>query len=469
MALRSPSPTPEPATSSESQSKSTLPLPVFEFKEGTRSSWKFCKEAPRLSLDSRAVVDAKGSLKPREIRTNTSFLSANRSDNTEEAGGEDTEKQRRSTSVIARLMGLEPLSNPDPEPPKKAELRRSASESRVSKDQYRFIDGTNFQLKQSQPSNTQINARQNQNYTGRGERTVNGRQVDPKQFTVRNVRGEPARAQQRGIGQKKCFFDSADFFPEPKQTVSIYGEIGKRLKMRGIEEPSKDLETLKQILEALQLKGLLHPKKPSSQATNLRNFIYDESPIVVMRPAATNRQARVANDLSPSSFRSRTGPRRNLNFSGEMSPAMSPRRDRPEIDRNVWNQSSPSRGRNSISPTRSETSIKSPSRRRPLSIETQRKVNNESAEQRRVSPRNNVRRVGSDQTTNRSPRLTKLTAEMCQKDDKVFTQAEDEVSSISECSISTSSQTDAEVNDSFLQCYLIFLLIIFTNFHLHNK
>lgn len=447
--LRPPSPSPaqEPVTPLKTDSKSALPLPVLEFKEGTRSSWKFCKEAPRLSLDSRAVVDAKGSLKPREIRTNAAILSASRCENTEEASaGEELEKQRRSTSVIARLMGLESLPNSDPEPAKKAELRRSASESRVSKDQYRFIDGINFQLKQSQPSHSHMNARQNQNNVAREERMVNGRRVDPKQFNVRSVRGESAKAPQRGVVQlqKKSFFDSADFFPEPKQSVSIYGEIEKRLKMRGIDEPSKDLETLKHILEALQLKGLLHPKKPSSQASSLRNFVYDESPIVVMKPGAINRQGRAGNDSSsPSSFR-RAGPRRNLNFSGEMSPALSPRRDRPEID---WNVRNHSRGRNSISPTRSETSIRSPSRRRPLSIDTQRKVNNESTvtEQRRVSPRSNVRRIGSDQTTNRSPRLAKPMAEICHKDDKLFTPAEDEVSTISECSIScASSQTDTE-------------------------
>lgn len=447
----SPSPAQEPATSLKTDSKVAPPLPVFEFKEGTRSSWKFCKEAPRLSLDSRAVVDAKGSLKPREIRTNAAILSANRCENTEEASaGEELEKQRRSTSVIARLMGLESLPNSDPEPAKKAELRRSASESRVSKDQYRFIDGINFQLKQSQPSYSQMNARQNQNNAGTEERMVNGRRVDPKQFNVRSVRSESAKAPQRGgivQLQKKSFFDSADFFPEPKQSVSIYGEIEKRLKMRGIDEPSKDLETLKQILEALQLKGLLHPKKPSSQASSLRNFAYDESPIVVMKPGAINRQGRAGNDSSsPSSFR-RAGTRWSLNFSGEMSPALSPRRDRPEIDRNVRNHSSPIRGRNSISPTRSETSIRSPSRRRPLSIDTQRKVNNESTvmEQSRVSPRSKVKRIGSDQTTNRSPRLAKPMAEICHKHDKLLTPAEDEVSTISECSIScTSSQTDTE-------------------------
>ncbi|TXG63734.1 hypothetical protein EZV62_010728 [Acer yangbiense] len=441
MGLRSPAP--ETETPAETQSKLTLPLPVFEFKEGARSSWKFCKEAPRLSLDSRAVVDAKGSLKAREIRTNAAILSANRCENTEEAaGGDDNEKQRRSTSVIARLMGLEPLPNSDPEPEKKSELRRSASESRVSKE-YRFIDGINFQLKQSQPSNSQGNISSNvirQNNAGREER-MNRRQVDPKQFTVRNVRGEAAKAPQRGgIGQRKSFFDSADFFPEPKQTVSIYGEIEKRLKMRGIDEPSKDLETLKQILEALQLKGLLHPKKNFNQS-NLRNFVYDESPIVVMKPGSVNRQGRLTNDSSTSSFRSRTSPRRNLNFSGDMSPAVSPRRDRPEVDRNARNHS-PSRGRNSMSPTRSESSVKSPSRRRALNVETQKKVNNESCtEQRRVSPKINAKRVGSDQSTNRSPRMTKPTAEIRYKDSKG---AEDETSTISE----TSSHTDTELQRS---------------------
>ncbi|GAB4830448.1 hypothetical protein Ancab_020161 [Ancistrocladus abbreviatus] len=82
--------------------KSPLAVSRVEFKEGVRSPWKFTREAPRLSLDSRAVVDAKGSLHPREIRTNSAILSA--------ADGDESEKQRRSPSVIARLMGLESLA-----------------------------------------------------------------------------------------------------------------------------------------------------------------------------------------------------------------------------------------------------------------------------------------------------------------------------------------------------------------------
>ena len=98
--------------------------------------------------------------------------------------------------------------------------------------------------------------------------------------------------------------------------------------MRGIEEPSKDLETLKHILEALQFKGLLHSKNAKNQMSH-QNFVYDrngESPIIVMKPTRSpaSRISRGGNKSLPSSFRSRPGPRRNTN---EVSPAVSPRHD----------------------------------------------------------------------------------------------------------------------------------------------
>ncbi|KAB2616105.1 protein LONGIFOLIA 1 [Pyrus ussuriensis x Pyrus communis] len=430
--LRPPSPETRAPSSPELYPKSPLPLPVFEFKEGTRSSWKFSREAPRLSLDSRATVDAKGSLYPREIRTNAAILTASRSSNVD--GGSDSDKQHRSPSVIARLMGLEPIQQSNPEPIK---LRRSASESRVNRDlnQYRFVDGNNFQQKQPPQQNVQShnfsgNAGKDDQSSNRG---TNPRQPDPK---------NNAKAQSKGMAQRKCFYDSADFFPEPKQSVSVYNEIEKRLKMRGIDEPSKDLETLKQILEALQLKGLLHSRKASNQI-NSRNFVYDrsfESPIVVMKPSrspsSTHRAARFGNESPPpsSGFRSRAGVRRN----GELSP----RRDLPE---NVRSQT---RGR---SPAAREGGVRSPSRRgRPLSIETQRK-GNDSVEHRRVSPVQSPK-ISSrrpDQTAaNRSPRnIKKPTVEIAPREEKVFPRAEDEYSTtMSDSSInnSTSSQADTE-------------------------
>ena len=99
--------------------------------------------------------------------------------------------------------------------------------------------------------------------------------------------------------------------------------------MRGIEEPSKDLETLKHILKALQLKGLLHSKNAKNQMSH-QNFIYNQngkSSIVVTKPARSpvSRISCSGNESSPSSFRSRPGPRRNTN---EVSTAMNRRHDR---------------------------------------------------------------------------------------------------------------------------------------------
>ncbi|CAL1383090.1 unnamed protein product [Linum trigynum] len=433
------SPAPEASPPGDAPpSKSPLPLPVFD---RTKSSWKFNKEAPRLSLDSRATVDAKGRLKPRELRTTAAMLSAKNRDKDGGEEADDSEKQQnRSPSVIAKLMGLERLPESDLEPAEKQpELRRSASESRANRDllQYRFIDGVNFQLKQSAQSQHHQNLQQNSAARDSAAKV-------PKEYNaVRHGRVETvARQPNRGIAQRKSFFDSADFFPEPKQTVCIYGEIEKRLRMRGIDEPSKDLETLKQILEALQLKGLLHSKKPPPLANQIggRNFVYDggfeDSPIVVMKPTRSTsprNRGTIGSDSPPASLRARYGLRRDSSFSSEPSPAVSPRRDRPEIERNARSNA---RGRNSSSPTRSESGAKSPLRRRPLSVETQRRIGNDSVQQRRVSPVQSPkmasRRSGPEQTTNQSPRSRRRAA------------AEDESSTVSESSlISSTSHSDA--------------------------
>lgn len=177
-----------------------------EFKQQVVSPRRFSKEAPRLSLDSRAVVDAKGSLKPRQIHADVGS---------------------GSPSVIARLMGLEALPDSQQQQP----LQRSASESRVIS---RFVDRLNFQNPQS---------------------STQGAEED------HHSTKEPSKASSTPVPlRRKSFFDTADFFPEPRQVMS-----------RGSES---DLETLKQLLEALRLKGLLH----SSSSTN-RNVIISQSPI----------------------------------------------------------------------------------------------------------------------------------------------------------------------------------------------
>ncbi|KAL6499526.1 hypothetical protein OROGR_027436 [Orobanche gracilis] len=419
-------------------SKPHLPMPVFELKEGIRSSWSFRKETPRLSLDSRAMTDARGSLHPKEIRKDNSILSmANRGDNSP-TDTSDGGHSHRSPSVIARLMGLEPLPNSSgAQPENRPELRRSASESRVSKDlfQSRFIsDGTVFNSKQ--PTQSHFAVKDNV--------PVNVHYADPRNYSLKiDPKGDANEGSNRGPrrapSHRKSFFNSGDIFPEPKQNITIYGEIEKRLKMRGIKEPSQDLDTLKQILEALQLKGLLHSKPPSQQnQVRHRNFVYGESPVVVMKPsrspASTPTNRRMGNDYSPANVGNQArGGRRNHSIAGETTPSVSPRRER--------NTRSPTRsGRIPNLTTRSNSPVKPT----PLCPETQFRKN-ESPEYRKASPvhspKVNTRRTGPDPTvSNRLHASKKPTSEIHQKESITnVVVPDDESSSNSGSSITTTS------------------------------
>ncbi|KAK1352707.1 Protein LONGIFOLIA like [Heracleum sosnowskyi] len=382
----------------EMQAKSPLPLHLIDVNEGGKNSWKF---SPRLSLDSRATFDAaKGSLYRKEVQTNAS-----------------DDNSRRSTSVIAKLMGIEAMPNMSSSEPvtKHVELRRSASESRVTREifQSRLVDNSSDKLKVKQQSHMSSNV-------------IKDNIVDAfEKSYVRSdltLRGCPKR-NFKSPQQRKSFYNAADIFPEPNQKLSIYGDIERRLKMRGIDEPMKDLETLKQILEAMQLKGLLHTK-PVAQIRNKhnvgeRNYSYSsapKSPIVLMKP-----NPRVGYESAPS-IQTKSDHR-------QVVSSVSPRPQRQNIDRKV---TSPVRGRsNSLAKTK------------PLSIQTPKRVN-ESTGSRRVSPLSSPRRNVADQ--NRSPRNRRPATHTYAKDKIKNTVAvEDESSScISESAPSTPSQTDSE-------------------------
>ncbi|KAJ8441825.1 hypothetical protein Cgig2_021515 [Carnegiea gigantea] len=385
-------PAPDPVPKSPLQGVST-----FEFKEAVKSPWKFAREAPRLSLDSRAVVDAKGGLRPREIRINAAANSAG-------CGGdvEISENQRRSPCVIARLMGLE--QPPGSVAAEKAELRRSASESR-SRD-YRFLETPSF-LSPLVASRNELDQSANGNYN------VNHNLVKSKNQS-QNQNGIQIN-QRRSMAERKKYYNTADFFPpeihakqhqQQHQALTIYGEIERRLRMRGIDEPSKDLETLKYILEALQLKGLLHSSAAAATAAT----------------TAAPRRNLVSDRDSPSR-------RRNTTSSGE--PSVSLRRERISSAR---------------APSRSDYRSSSPPVRRkggPLSLETTPRRSSQSPVQ---SPKTMKRCDHHNQTMNRSPRGRRSTVEMNHRGERFSRHgpAEDDASTVSESSFSTSSHTETE-------------------------
>jgi hypothetical protein len=231
----SPDATPPPAAP-----RPSLQLPPLDLKDGdghaAPPSWRL----PRLSLDSRSVVDGRGKYRPRDIRAPPSPSSSS--------------DDRRSPSVVARLMGLDAL----PHGHGAGELRRSASERvpRGDPSRFRFVDPAFFE----RPASPQP------------------RDQRPPPATETAVRRapDPAAVGRRGGGVRRraTRFDAREVFPEPAAAhggeIALYGEIERRLRKRGIAEPARDLETLKQVLEALQLKGLLRHAPP---------------PVVVMRPS----------------------------------------------------------------------------------------------------------------------------------------------------------------------------------------
>ncbi|PIA31601.1 hypothetical protein AQUCO_04900122v1 [Aquilegia coerulea] len=326
-------------------------------------------------------------------------------------------------------MGLEALpESTTREPLKKPELRRSSSESR-SRDlvHSRLIDGNIFNQKQLNVGKCNVNNVELHRSEARASNQVMRKKSDQVLFT-----SLPWKSQQ----QRKNFFDSQDFFPEPKQTTSLYGELEKRLKMRGISEPAEDLETLKQILEALQLKGLLHSRRRVQQINN-RNFIFEETPIVIMKPSKVS--GRTGNQSPP---RSKGVIRRNINVSGEALSPVRRRQVRPVNDRSPKREM---RFSNPISPDRNESNVKSPCspmRRKPLTVETQRK-RNDSVEQRRNSPvhspKINSRNNGSDQMSKSSPKINRISMA------EISCPIDDLSSSISESSFSTTSQFDTKL------------------------
>lgn len=376
-------------------------LPMSASNEGVKgtASCKLSKEAPRLSLDSRAT-------RQKESRSSAAIQSL--------SNGVALDTQvNRSHTLIAKLMGLEPLRDSlnTPEFEKKPELRRSSSESGVSRGflHSRFImESNNIPVKQQNQSHTPIVSHEEIN---------NVAMKNPWKHDNNGVNLSPWKAPQHG----NSFFDSADKFPQPKQNVSPQDEMEKRLKMSRIEEPTKDLGTLKNILEALQIKGLLHSTERNHR-TRHQKFVYDESPIVVMKPSRSSITSpihrRTKNEYPPVNGRSLERQfRRNFSVPVENSPPPIPQR------------------------VRQPNSLVKP---KLLSVETQRRAN-ELTDNRRVLPalplKLHAKITGSDSMTHTGPpRNKKATGKEYQKANN---SGEDESASISGSSLSTST-TDTE-------------------------
>ncbi|KAJ8752289.1 hypothetical protein K2173_003925 [Erythroxylum novogranatense] len=284
----------------------------FESRDTVKSTLKL-KELPRLSLDSREI----------SMRSNPSSQLYYPSSDFPNSGSSNDESydpkqspgaQKRPPSVVAKLMGLEAL-------PESASTSHSGcnkiSPAELSQSSLRPLKTNDLSMQVRIPKSPRTSMKE----------PISPRWKNPDLIMkpVSKLPIEPAPWKQLDSSRsshKPAF--KAPKFPEkaPNSFPTVYSEIEKRLKDLEFNQSGKDLRALKQIMEAMQAKGLLqtgrkeqdsnfqnqrdteskhtHPNQkaglsgPKNQQSNIvRTF---ESPIVIMKPAKLIQKS----DISPS-------------------------------------------------------------------------------------------------------------------------------------------------------------------------
>ncbi|CAN1795945.1 Protein LONGIFOLIA 2 [Linum perenne] len=259
----------------------------FESRDTIKSSPKV-KELPRLSLDSRESSMKKASVSDSKRSSNLS--------RTMECSNESD--LIRPPSVVAKLMGLDALPH-SASAGDQSDLVKTSIDDRIGTDSF------SRSFKQNDA-----------NVTIRIPKSPRSLVKNPD-LAMKPVPQSPieqAPWKQQPAGTRKSSFKVAKVPVKPQNSFpSVYSEIEKRLKDLEFKRSGKDLRALKQILEAMQAKGLLEtgkeeqdskfgtqaqfdqnlnqrPRFPRQQnihenlatTSTTRRF---ESPIVIMKPA----------------------------------------------------------------------------------------------------------------------------------------------------------------------------------------
>ncbi|GAV81792.1 DUF4378 domain-containing protein/VARLMGL domain-containing protein [Cephalotus follicularis] len=233
----------------------------FESRDSMKSTQKV-NEQPRLSLDSRerAMWGTISDLKANYLSKNFQ-ISGNSNDKIHELP-QSSGTQKRPPSVVAKLMGLEAL--PD------STLASGSQVGLIKTSQVR-IDPF---LRSSKPNDLHRSIRIPHSQRNSLKDPASPRWKNPdlvmKPISSSKFPIEPApwrqpdgtrSSQKPAIKPVKVPAKTPDSFP------SVYSEIEKKLKNLEFKQSGRDLRALKQILEAMQDKGLLETQK-EEQASN---------------------------------------------------------------------------------------------------------------------------------------------------------------------------------------------------------
>lgn len=210
----------------------------FESRDSSKSSMKF-KELPRLSLDSRenSMRSFKSDSQPLLNPLQRDGGSSNHS----------ISSQVRPPSVVAKLMGLETLPS-----------SVSSSENVMNSERtFSVVDSG----RASKSPNTPFQMSSSSKNLWKEPNSPRWKNSDPTLKPASRFPIEPAPWKQldgNRTSQRTAFKNMKSHSKVPNSSFpSVYSEIEKRLKDLEFSQSGKDLRALKQILEAMQAKGLL--------------------------------------------------------------------------------------------------------------------------------------------------------------------------------------------------------------------
>ncbi|OIV99970.1 hypothetical protein TanjilG_26308 [Lupinus angustifolius] len=229
-------------------------------------------ELPRLSLDSRQGSSSTYNSK-KHSQLSRNFSTGNSiSDDKVSSLQQSCGTQSRPPSVVAKLMGLEAL----PESYLANDTQSSLSETGSTQGNGQFSRSSkDVLIRPLQINNSPKISLKDLNYPQRKNPDLIVKPISSSRFPI-----EPAPwKQQNGSRSSKKLSPKALKSPPktPDSFPSVYSEIEKRLKDLEFKQSGRDLRALKQILEAMQVKGLLESRK-EEQASNVVGSHRDYEP-----------------------------------------------------------------------------------------------------------------------------------------------------------------------------------------------
>nr|GMD58755.1 protein LONGIFOLIA 1-like [Ipomoea batatas] len=225
-----------------------------ESREKLKTAMKL-KELPRLSLDSKVR-----SIQASAAESRSNFLLG---DTTQEFGN-----HKRSSSVVARLMGLEgfPYST-------------AINEGEVIKDRVFPAEDSVSRMKNRVTCSPQVSRKDS-----------SSPRLEPAYSIIKPGSGSriplelaPWQQPDSGRALQKTLQKSKEASTSPLRVPSVYGEIEKRITELEFKKSGKDLRALKQILEAMHKRKTRLESENQEQALQTNRYSaddvsYDQSP-----------------------------------------------------------------------------------------------------------------------------------------------------------------------------------------------